>query len=138
MKIFILLIIIITSCKSIDTETAHGQYQMGEQLYNQNKYHEAYKWYELSANNGDSNALYEMGLIYLDDKIYKHDYQKSLNYFHDSAKKNNTNSMYQLGVLYGFGYGVERNKKVSKEWFLKAASLGHIESKEMIRNLNNH
>ena len=131
----LILLLALSSCVNVDTNTANGQYLMGEQKCDEGDYTSAFKWYEKAANQNHAKSQYMLGQFYLDDKIVREDHIKSIDYFTKSANQGCTEAMYQLGALYGLGYAVTRDKDISLNWYKKAAKLGHKESKKMVRGL---
>ncbi|UYZ82797.1 sel1 repeat family protein [Entomomonas sp. E2T0] len=87
---------------------------------------QALQWFQKAADNGVIEALYEAGLILVDEK----DYQQAFNYFLKAADQNNINAMFEIAHLYLNGEGVQEDQQQAKIWFKKAAELGHEGAQE--------
>ena len=79
-------------------------------------YKEASKWYQLSAQQGQQEALFLLGQLYLTGGPgMEKDEKKALKYFLLSAKQKNPDSMCILGELYMNGTpGLERTGRKRK------------------------
>ena len=74
------------------------------------------------AGEGDPEALYELGRIYLEGlgDIVR-DVPKALELLRKSAESGNSSAMLELAYIYDRGHGVERNESKALEWLRKAA-----------------
>jgi TPR repeat protein len=78
----------------------------------------------------DSDALYQIGLIYLQKDNPARDDSKAFDALLKSANLNNPDSQYIVGRLYFNGIGTQRNFETSKEWVLKAARQNQPEARD--------
>jgi TPR repeat protein len=51
-------------------------------------------------------------------------YEKALEEFEQAAANGDPNALVEIGEMYEFGIGVEVNKIIAKDWYLKAAANG--------------
>ena len=98
-------------------------------------YLKAKEYFELSAKQGNSDALFKLGYFYSEGLGVEPNYLKAKEYFELSAKQNHSDALFDLGCLYSRGQGVERNYLKAKEYFELSAKqnnsnalieLGHI------------
>ena len=123
--------------------------------YDDEEYAEAIEGFEYFANQGDADAQYFLGMIYLDQED---DSINSAKYLRMSSEQGHTISQfvlgymyhegmgvpqnyneaiklysssgishanYNLGAIYSRGEGVERDNKTAEEYFLSASDEGH-------------
>ena len=67
------------------------------------------------ANFDEAKAIYKSG-----------DYSKAASLFKILSDQGNLDAMNYMGIIYWHGHGVEKNEKISKEWYTKAANLGFL------------
>jgi uncharacterized protein len=114
---------------------------------------EAFKYYERSAEQGDSYAQYSLGDMYETgfDGLPK-DNKKALMYYQQSAKNGNPNAQYRLGEIYRTGFmghpTADRldqayaknvriiNKKLALEYYTLSAKEGHTDAQFMLGQAN--
>ncbi len=88
--------------------------------------HEYFLDISKKAENGDTDAQVDLGLIFSDGtSIYGKDYDKAYYWFNKAAEKNNIDAIYQLAILYLYGDGVKQDKELSHKLYLHAAYKGH-------------
>lgn len=85
---------------------------------------EGLKWYRLAANNGSSDAQFELSVFYRDGNWVEQDDKVSFKWNLKAAKQGLSKAQYNLGVKYERGYGVVIDTKEAVKWYLKAAKQG--------------
>ena len=116
----------------------------------------AFSLWKKTADLGDAEGLYYMGVFYGTGDVVSQDYTISTQYLQKSADLGYADALYQLGVykMHGFGchanwkealkfceaaaeagyiydrgeHGVKKDDEKAFEWFLKAAELNHTEA----------
>ena len=91
--------------------------------YVKKNYKEAIPNLEKSANNGNVEAMFFLGDIYIDKEKEFLDYPKAIKWFQKAAEFGNSQAMTKLGDLYRQGYGVPKNLDKAIEWYVKADKL---------------
>ncbi len=81
-----------------------------------------------SAETGDPDALYGMGVLYEDGMGTKQDYVLARQYYLLAAEKNMPNAYFRLGVLYENGLGTVTSNYTAAKYYRKAADLGLTEA----------
>ena len=79
----------------------------------------ALEWRLKAAENGNLEAMNDLGIMYLNEK----NYEKALEYFTEAAEEDSTSALNSLGVMYLRGEGVEKDYKKAEEYFIKAVKL---------------
>lgn len=96
-----------------------AQFLLGLIYKNDKKdYVQSIKFFELSARQGNINALYELGKYYFE----MCDYKKSSIYFYNAYKKRNINASYYLGLMYKNGLGIDPDLDKAIEYFTQNAT----------------
>ena len=63
----------------------------------------AFYWYQKSAEAGNSNAQYNLGLCYENGKGVEIDLEKAFYWYQKSAEAGNSDAQYNLGLCYENG-----------------------------------
>lgn len=74
-----------------------------------------------AGENGDVEAQYALGLMYLYGEILDVDYQQAKIWYEKAADQNDPRAQAKLGVMYANGLGVNQDYQQSKLWYEKAA-----------------
>ena len=74
------------------------------------------------AENGDQDAQYNLGRIYLQGKGTRQDYQAARKWFMRAAEKEDAGAQYNLGNIYQKGQGIQQDCKKAFFWYKKAAA----------------
>jgi|GEM_PF-5446218 len=77
------------------------------------------------AEQGDVDALNEIGNMYFDGQGVEKDDKKALEYYTKAAEKGDTDALINIGVMYANGQGVEKDDKKAFEYLTKAAEKGN-------------
>jgi TPR repeat protein len=104
---------------------------------------EAYKWFKKAADKGLDEAkeavkrIEKEGILSAEVKngdaaLNKMEYEAAMGWYQKGVDKGYTEAMYKMGLLYQ-----KRHKSTeAKEWFKKAAALGHFKAKEALDDLD--
>ncbi len=86
----------------------------------------AFTYFSRAAENGDSEAMFELGKLYEKGIGTERDFAKALDYFQKSADLGFADAINDLGFLYFQGAdGLKRDADKAIQLFLKAADLRH-------------
>jgi len=102
-----------------------AQYKLGVKYHDSDNYTEALKWYRKSAQQGNAEAQYAMGFMYLNGYGVSTDYYESAKWFRKSAEQGNAEAQYVIGLMYHIGEGVSENSNEAIKWYQKSAEQGH-------------
>lgn len=118
-------IAIMALTKSANQGDIYGQELLGSILLDHtDNGDEGLMWLQQAAEQGSSNAQYNLGFAYQAGKKVKQDYQLAMQWYQKSAKQNNVFAQYGIGLLYDKGWGVTKNPKTAKIWFSKSCENG--------------
>ena len=87
---------------------------------------QAIKWYQKSAEQGESNGQYSLGLGYKLGEGIEQNYKLATLWYHKAAMQNNAYGQTSMGSMYMLGRGVEKDYKQAIEWYRKAAEQGGL------------
>lgn len=77
------------------------------------------------AGEGDMQAQYELGQLYLEGKDVKQDIKEASKWMKKAAKQGHVKGAYEMGRRYELGIGVRQNYMTASSWYKLAASYGN-------------
>ena len=92
-------------------------------------YSEAMKWYQKAAGSGDSDAMYNIGVLYDNGQGVQRDFSEALKWYQKAAEADYVPAMNKLGIIYNDGLGVQKNYLKAIEWLQKAVDKGDRDAK---------
>lgn len=104
--------------------SAAADYLRGEAARTAGDLASALDLYKTAAAQGDADAEYRLGTLYLRGSGVAQNYGQAWGWFQKAAAQNNAHAEYELGMMYGNGLGVSRDLALSMAWFQKAAAQG--------------
>lgn len=123
-----------TSTAQDGIQDSNEQLGIGYRYLASNKFSKARYWIEKSALQGNSDAEWTLGLMFIRGDGVKKDYTNARTWFEKSARKGNLKATYDLGAMYNNGEGIQKDINMAKELFIKCANAGHKEAiKELIK-----
>lgn len=85
-------------------------------------YKEALKSYRLSAEQGDANSQYSLGVMYDLGQGVLQDYKEASKWYRLSAEQGDANGQWSLGTMYRDGQGFAQDSVLAYMWFNIAAA----------------
>jgi TPR repeat protein len=112
--------------KKVRTKDPVALYLMGVLLVNgesgvDKNFEEGYKLLEQSAKLGNSDAMYFLGNIHLEEKYNVRNIKTAIGFLDQASKKNHSKSGYKLGMLYFYGKIIKKNLEKAEEYLRKSA-----------------
>lgn len=105
--------------------------------YQENKYEDAFEWLNKAAEEGNLNAMYDLGNMYFYGIGVEKDYEKSFKWYKQAAEDKHIDAEFKLGLMYMSGYGIEENFYKACWWITKAAKHGESEAQFLLAKLYN-
>jgi uncharacterized protein len=97
--------------------------------------------YQESAENGEADAQYKLGLLYLTGNGALQDFAEAAKWLRRAAEQGYALAQYELGLIYRTGYGLAIDHVQSYVWLNLAAAAGIQEAAsardEVMRSLSN-
>jgi localization factor PodJL len=97
-------------------------------------YAEARRWYERGAANGNSAAMYNLGMAYYEGNGGPKNLVTAAQWMRRAADLGHNDAQYNLAGLYRNGQGVERNPAEAYKWYLIAARGGSAQAQAEARD----
>ena len=112
------------------TGNVNAQYTLGRYYFLglngiKQSYSKAAYWWEKAAEQGHSNAQFNLGICYSDGKGVEQSYSKAAYWYERAAEQGDSKAQYNIGVCYYNGNGVEQSYSKAAYWYKKAAEQGH-------------
>ncbi len=96
----------------------------GEEAYLRGDYATAFKEFRPLAEQGDADAQFVLGTMYLRGRGVPQDYNEAVRWYRLAAAQGFTMAQYNLGVSYAKGRGVLEDYVQAYMWFSLAAAQG--------------
>ncbi|MCH1430462.1 MAG: sel1 repeat family protein [Chlamydiales bacterium] len=88
---------------------------------------EAYKWYQMAANQGEPTALYTVGEMHEQGKGTVQDSEKAFHSYLQAANKGLPLALLKVGRMYEKGVGVVLDLRQARHWYTESAQIGDKE-----------
>ncbi|OPZ57981.1 MAG: putative beta-lactamase HcpC precursor [Deltaproteobacteria bacterium ADurb.Bin510] len=88
-----------------------------------------------AAQAGDTEAQYQLGIVYYHGEGAPRDLEQALNWFKLAAEQGDAEAQFNLGLMIGRGEGTAKNINQSVEWFKKAAEQGHAAATDILQKM---
>lgn len=110
-------------------------YKEGRNLAINNKYSQAIPILEKSAKMGNREALYYLGMIYVNGSGGDKNTSKGFGFLLQAAQKGDKKAVFQVAEMYNSGTGTSKNKSQARVWYQKAQELGDGRAESRLRRL---
>ncbi len=104
---------------------ATDNYNIGLQAYQLKNYTGAFNAWKLGAFEGDAEAQYNLGVLYIEGKGAPRDPEKAHYWFLRAAGQQHPEAQYNLGHLYIEGLGVQADGQEGMSWWRMASDNGY-------------
>lgn len=85
-------------------------------------------WFREAADNGVSNAMYNLGVLHHQGLGMPKDMDKALYWYREAAKMGHPEAQYNLGIAHIEGIGTDYDPKIASTFFERAANNGVMEA----------
>lgn len=104
--------------------SAEQLFLKGKEYYSKNDFQKAYQFYENSSKKGYSEAMTQIGRLFVEGNGVTKDYKKAMEWYLKAVKNGSTDAMVFIAYLYEEGKGVFIDYNKAMEWLLKASDMG--------------
>ena len=118
-----------------DKGKAWAQCCLGYRFSVEKNMEKAIYYYTLAADQGSTNAQYNLGFIYKDGKGVPVDYEKALHYYKLAAEGGALSAYNNIGVMYKEGLGVPQSYEKAFEYYKVGADKGNRVAQYNLGNL---
>ncbi len=94
-------------------------------IYRERKKSGLIRQYQSSADAGDPESQFEMGILHQNGHGVPRDLRRAIEYYRKAAEQGHLGAQSNLGILYASGNGIEKNYDQALQWFTKAAEQGN-------------
>lgn len=123
------LLLAVTSLATLAaTKARDDNFTVGVELYSEDHYSAAAEAFQKSADKGNPEAQFNLGLMYLNGQGVAQDYRQAFSLFTESAEQGNARAQVNLARMYAKGKGVVANYDKAIPWFTKAADQGYADA----------
>lgn len=105
-----------------------SDFKIGEELFNKQKYKEAFPYLEKAAIIGNNEAQFLIGKSYHQGLGVEENYSKALEWYRKASEQGNSEAMYLIGLMYIKGEGLEFSESEALKWFIKSAECGFVKA----------
>ncbi len=102
--------------------TAEVDFNAGVAAYKLGDYATPLREWRPLAEQGNANAQYNLGFMYINGLGIPQDYAEAAKWFRKAAEQGYAGAQYNLGLMYGNGEGVPQDYAKAHMWFNLAAS----------------
>ena len=102
-----------------------GPLEDGHDAFDAQRYDEAYRLWQPLAEQGDSDAQYNLGLLYMNGLGVEKNERTALMWFTRAGQQGLADAQYNAGVMFYTGKGAYPSQKTAVEWWELAAGHGH-------------
>ncbi len=111
---------------------AYAKFLLGDMYYrglgmNSADYKKALELFLESAEQNNTDAHNNLGVMYLSGHGVQADYSKAFRHFQYGAANGNAQAQVGLGTMYRHGWGTARNSSTAFDWYRKAAHRGNVD-----------
>lgn len=125
LSLFFILLLLFAPMSVYGSEPpADTDYDAGVELLEQGHYLEALKCFGRSANNGNPDAQYQIGIMFLEGEGMNVNPEDAAYWFRKAAQNGHAPSQFEIGNCFLTGTGVQRDDRIAAEWFWRAAEGG--------------
>ena len=115
---------------------ASAQDSLGRWLRERERWAESARWYRRSAEQGDPQARYGLGLAYYRGRGVPRDRTLAFELMLQSARSGYVIAEYGVGLSYEDGHGTQRDSAKSRRWIQRAADKGLEEARKKLKSLD--
>ena len=109
--------------------------KLGQLYFARNDYADSAKWYRKAAGWGNSEAQYNLGLMYESGNGVTQDFARAFRWMRMSAMQGNPAAEVKLGDIYLKGRGTTKDLDKAKIWYQKASDKGSKEAREHLNEI---
>jgi len=112
-------------CLCLTTSTYAGPLEDGHDAYDAKHYQQAFSLWEPLAKQGNADAQYNLGLLYMNGLGVKKDDRMALMWFTRAGQQGLADAQYNAGVMFYLGKGVYPSYVTAVKWWELAAAKDH-------------
>ena len=127
-----LTIVLIACCQMANITAWAGDFEEGFAAAQKGDFATALRLWKPLAEQGNSSAQYNLGLMYDNGRGVAQDYKTAVKWYTLAAQQGDADAQYNLGVRYGKGQGVAQDYKTAVKWYTLAAEQGLASAQSLL------
>ena len=129
------LLLVLASASCTYREPHEEDFQAGMEAYRKGDYKTALEKWRPLAEDGNTSAQVNVGVIYFEGRGVPKDYEEALKWYKMAAMKGHAEAEYNLGVAYAQGQGVAQDQKEALRWYRQSAERGYLPAQIMLAEM---
>lgn len=129
------LFMYLKACRLKKSSDSDKLFEAAKIFDNLKKYRKAFACYQQAAQNGHTQAMYELALCYDFPKGCQQDLAKAFQICLDLAKKGLPEAMCRVGMYFEHGIGTYKDTELALHWYSEAAQKGNRLAKRQLKRL---
>ena len=105
-----------------------AQHRAGRLFFKAAKFEEAVKWYRKAAEQGDTQAQRNLGIMYSSGSGVVKDEAEAVKWWRKAGEKGDATAQRGLGGSYANGRGIPKDETEAVKWWRKAAEQGETQA----------
>lgn len=105
-----------------------SNHSLGVKAYQLGEFRRAFDAWSLGAYEGDIEAQYNLGVLYLEGRGVERNLLQARNWFLKAARKQHLEAQYNLGHMAFSGMGTEKDTEAALKWWQQAAEGGYAQA----------
>lgn len=111
------------------------EFEAGMQAYAQQDYETALERWRPLAEDGNTSAQVNMGVMYFQGLGVPRDYEEAVKWYKMAALKGHAEAEYNLGVAYEQGRGERQDQREALRWYRQSAERGYVPAQMMLARM---
>ncbi len=137
-RLLVLLILLLTLL--VGNPACSADFEKGSEAYSRRDYATASKEWKPLAEQGHTDAQYNLGRMYLLGQselgqLGQPNYKTAIKWFTLAAEQGHADAQYNLGWMYYDGEGVPKNDETAIKWLTLAAEQGHVSAQYYLKEI---
>lgn len=124
----LLTLLLLASALILHAATPDNDYNAGLEQLSAGDYIAAQRSFGLAAKRGNTDAQYQLGIIYLKGLGVNKSPEDAAYWFRKAAQNGHSASQFEIGRCFETGTGVLEDQRIATEWLWRAADHGHADA----------
>lgn len=120
--------------KCADSGNDSAQLFLADLKYKAGNFEDSFKYFQLSANQGNAEAQQWVGSFYEKGKVVEKNYSEAVKWYRRSAEQGNDVGELKLGQCYYNGIGISKNRFQAMKWYHLASEHGNNPARQFLQN----
>jgi len=124
----LLALLLLTYALILHADTPDNDYNAGLEQLSAGDYIAAQRSFGIAAKRGNTDAQYQLGIIYLEGLGVNKSPEDAAYWFRKAAQNGHAASQFEIGCCFETGTGVLEDQRIAAEWLWRAADQGDADA----------